>query len=152
MNSLVDSEMIQKLYEASNAGVKIKLIIRGICSLQPGKKSMSQNIEILSIVDKFLEHGRLFIFANGGDEKMYISSADWMIRNFDYRSEAAVPILDEDIKNQLRKIFEIQFADNTKARIIENNQINLYRKNNLKKSRAQVDTYTYLKTLVKAKK
>jgi polyphosphate kinase len=75
-----------------------------------------------------------------------------MIRNFDYRSEAAVPILDEDIKNQLRKIFEIQFADNTKARIIENNQINLYRKNNLKKSRAQVDTYTYLKTLVKAKK
>jgi len=152
MNSLVDSEMIQKLYEASNAGVKIKLIIRGICSLQPGKKSMSQNIEILSIVDKFLEHGRLFIFANGGEEKMYISSADWMIRNFDYRSEAAVPILDEDIKNQLRKIFEIQFADNTKARIIENNQINLYRKNNLKKSRAQVDTYTYLKTLVKAKK
>jgi len=154
MNSLVDSEMIQKLYEASNAGVKIKLIIRGICSLKPGKKGMSQNIEILSIVDKykFLEHGRLFIFANAGDEKVYISSADWMIRNFDYRSEAAVPILDEDIKNQLRKIFEIQFADNTKARIIENNQTNFYRKNTLKKSRAQIDTYTYLKTLVKAKK
>jgi polyphosphate kinase len=145
MNSLVDPEMISKLYEASRAGVKIKLVVRGICSIIPGKKGMSENIEAVSIVDKFLEHGRLFIFANGGNEEVYISSADWMIRNFDYRSEVAVPIFDPEIKKQLKDIFEIQLADNTKARILDALQENKYVRNKKKKVRAQIETYKYLK-------
>jgi len=145
MNSLVDEVMIQKLYEAANAGVKVKLIIRGICSMIPDHKKFHHNIEIISIVDKFLEHSRLFIFANKGNEKYYISSADWMIRNLDHRSEVAVPIYDKKIQKQLRTIFEIQFADNTKSRIIEGEQANNYKETNGKKVRAQIDVYNYLK-------
>lgn len=147
MNSLVDPEMISKLYEASNAGVKIKLVVRGICSIISGIKGMSENIESISIVDKFLEHGRLFIFANGGKEEYYISSADWMIRNFDYRSEVAVPIFDPEIRKQLKNIFEIQLADNTKARYLDAKQENKYVRNKKKKIRAQVETYKYLKSI-----
>jgi polyphosphate kinase len=145
MNSLVDFETIHKLYEASCAGVKIKLIIRGTCALVPGVKGMSENIEIISIIDKFLEHSRLFIFANGGDEKVYIASADWMMRNFDQRSEVAVPIIDEALRNMLREIFNIQFSDNTKARIIDENQENIHRPTSGKKIRAQDATYAFLK-------
>jgi polyphosphate kinase len=145
MNSLVDFETIHKLYEASCAGVKIKLIIRGTCALVPGVKGMSENIEIISIIDKFLEHSRLFIFANGGDEKVYIASADWMMRNFDQRSEVAVPIIDEALRNMLREIFNIQFSDNTKARIIDEDQENIHRPTSGKKIRAQDATYAFLK-------
>lgn len=127
LNNLVDIEMIKKLYEASNQGVKIKLIIRGICSLVPGVKGMSENIEAISVVDKFLEHSRLFIFCNNGNEKYFLSSADWMTRNLDHRSEVAVPIYDENIQSHLREIIDTLWSDNMKARILGIKQNNEYR-------------------------
>lgn len=127
LNNLVDIEMIKKLYEASNQGVKIKLIIRGICSLVPGIKGMSENIEAISVVDKFLEHSRLFIFCNNGNEKYFLSSADWMTRNLDHRSEVAVPIYDENIQSHLREIIDTLWSDNMKARILGIKQNNEYR-------------------------
>jgi len=126
MNSLVDQEMIRKLYQASGASVKIILIVRGICSLVPGLKGYSENIEVISIVDKFLEHSRIFVFANGGDEKYYLSSADWMFRNLDNRSEVAVPVLDKQLKSQLKQYLLIQLNDNTKARIVNKDQDNKF--------------------------
>lgn len=128
MNSLVDAEMIKKLYQASEAGVKIKMIIRGICSLVTELKGYSDNIEVISIVDKFLEHSRIFIFANNGDERYFISSADWMYRNLDHRSEVALPIYDKDLQKQLMTYIQIQLNDNNKARIIDKEQKNEYRK------------------------
>ena len=118
MNSFVDKEMIEKLYEASNAGVKIKLIIRGICSLVPGIKGKSENIEAISIVDTFLEHSRIYVFCNGGNNKFYLASGDWMYRNLDYRSEVAVPINDTDIQEELRRHLTFQLRDNVKARLV----------------------------------
>jgi len=145
LNNLVDPEMIKKLYEASAEGVKIKLIIRGICSLVAGVRGLSENIEAISIVDRFLEHSRVLIFYNGGDEKYFLSSADWMARNFDFRSEVAVPIYDTAIQAQLRKIIDMLWADNTKARILGTEQNNEYRKiNNKQKVRAQEATYNLL--------
>jgi polyphosphate kinase len=144
MNSLSDAEIIDKLYEAASVGVEIKLIVRGICSVMPDHKKAKGNIQIISIVDKYLEHARLFIFGNNEKPKYYISSADWMIRNLDHRSEVAAPIYDKKLQKQLRDIFDIQFADNTKARIIDDEQINNYRENNLKRVRAQEDIYAYL--------
>lgn len=142
VNNLVDVEMIKKLYEASAAGVKIKLIIRGICSLVAGVKGLSENIEAISIVDKFLEHSRFFIFHNGGEEKYFLSSADWMVRSLDHRSEVAVAIYDKKIQQQLRTIVDTMWADNTKARILGSEQKNEYRKINTKtKIRAQEIIY-----------
>lgn len=128
MNSLVDTEMIKKLYQASEAGVKIKMIVRGICSLVTELKGYSDNIEVISIVDKFLEHSRIFVFANNGDEKYFISSADWMYRNLDHRSEVALPIYDKELQKQLMTYLQIQLNDNVKARIIDKEQKNEYRK------------------------
>jgi polyphosphate kinase len=128
MNSLVDTEMIRKLYHASQAGVKIKMIIRGICSLVTELKGFSDNIEVISIVDKFLEHSRIFVFANNGDEKYFISSADWMYRNLDHRSEVAIPVYDKDLQKHLMTYLQIQLNDNCKARIIDRDQTNEYRK------------------------
>ena len=145
MNSLVDEAIIDRLYEAAQAGVKIKLIIRGICSMIPDHKKANGNVEIISIVDRYLEHSRIFIFGDNADTKYFISSADWMIRNLDHRSEVAVPIFDKKLQKQLRSIFDIQFADNTKARIIEGNQENNYKTTNGKPVRAQEDIYNYLK-------
>ena len=122
MNSFVDKEMIEKLYEASNAGVKIKLIVRGICSLVPGIKGKSENIEAISIVDTFLEHSRIYIFCHGGNNKFYLASGDWMYRNLDYRSEVAVPINDPDLQEELRKYIAIQLRDNCKARLLNSTQ------------------------------
>ncbi|MBP1909880.1 polyphosphate kinase 1 [Methanolobus bombayensis] len=144
MNSLVDSEMINKLYEAGKAGVKVKLVVRGICSLVPGVKDLSENIEVTSIVDKYLEHSRIFIFCNNGDEKYFISSADWMVRNLDRRVEVATPIYDPALQKELRQHMDIQFADNTKARIIDEKQDNKYVQNEHKPCRAQEDIYTFL--------
>jgi polyphosphate kinase len=138
--------MIRKLYEASAEGVKIKLIVRGICSLVAGVSGLSENIEAISIVDKYLEHSRVFIFHNNGDEKYFISSADWMTRNLDHRSEVAVPIYDKEIQQQLKKIINILWSDNTKVRILGSTQNNSYRKSNSKvKIRAQEEIYTLLK-------
>ncbi|OFY85512.1 MAG: polyphosphate kinase 1 [Bacteroidetes bacterium RIFCSPLOWO2_12_FULL_35_15] len=147
LNNLVDPEMIQKIYDASAEGVKIKLIIRGICSLVAGIKGLSDNIEAISIVDKFLEHSRVFIFCNGGDEKFYISSGDWMPRNLDFRSEVAVPIYDTGIQQTIRKIIELLLEDNTKSRILGSNQNNEYRKSKSKTQvRAQESIYNLFKT------
>ncbi|WP_339840648.1 polyphosphate kinase 1 [uncultured Maribacter sp.] len=143
MNSFTSYKMVDKLYEASRAGVKIQLIIRGICCLVPGIKGMSENIEAISVIDKFLEHTRLFAFANGGNTKMYISSADWMTRNLDYRVEVGCPIYDEDIKKELMDSFEICWNDNMKARIFNEKQDNAYRKTTPPKIRSQFATYDY---------
>jgi polyphosphate kinase len=126
INTLVDKEMIYKLYQANNAGVKIILIIRGACSLIPGIPGMSENIQAISIVDKFLEHSRIFIFHNGGEELYYISSADWMVRNLDRRIEIACPIYDKEIQAEIKDMIDIQLRDNVKSRIINEDQDNQY--------------------------
>jgi polyphosphate kinase len=146
MNSLQDEEMIDLLYDASNAGVQIKLIVRGICCLVPNIPGMSENIEAISIVDRYLEHARVFIFHNGGKEKMYLSSADWMVRNLHKRIETMFPILDDELKTRIRKIINIQLEDNVKARILDENATNLYKKNDLDMAiRSQLETYYFLK-------
>jgi polyphosphate kinase len=126
MNSLSDKEMIDKLYEASQAGVKIQLIIRGICSLIPGVPGLSENIRAISIVDKYLEHSRIFVFCNGGNERYYVSSADWMTRNLSFRIEVACPILDPKIQKEIQKILEWQLRDNTKSRLLNEKLNNCY--------------------------
>lgn len=143
MNSFTSYKMIDKLYEASNEGVKIQLIIRGVCCLIPGVKGMSENIEAISVVDKFLEHPRVFIFANGGNQKIYISSADWMTRNLDNRVEVGCRIYDEDVKQELIDTFEISWSDNVKARVFSEKQDNAYRINDKPKVRSQFAMYDY---------
>ena len=143
MNSMSSYKMIDKLYEASRAGVKIQLIIRGLCCLIPGKKGMSENIEVISIIDKFLEHTRLFVFCNDNDPKVYISSADWMTRNIENRVEVSCPIYDEEIKQELIDTYNICWSDNVKARILNANQNNIYKRNNKPKVRTQFETYKY---------
>ncbi|MGB1309523.1 MAG: phospholipase D-like domain-containing protein, partial [Oceanihabitans sp.] len=143
MNSISSHKMIDKLYEASRAGVKIKMIVRGICCLIPGVKGMSENIEVISIVDKFLEHTRLAIFCNNNQPKVYISSADWMTRNIENRVEVSCPIYDQEIKQELIDTFNICWSDNVKARILNSKQDNKYKHNKKLKVRSQFDTYTY---------
>jgi polyphosphate kinase len=147
MNNLVDIDLIKKLYVASKAGVNIKLIIRGICSLIPGIKGMSENIEAVSIVDRYLEHSRIFVFCNGGNELYYFSSADWMTRNLDYRVEVTCPVYDKELQEELRTMLNIQLSGNVKARIIDEFQTNRYKKrdNSKIKIRSQVAFYNYLK-------
>ncbi|MFD0861513.1 polyphosphate kinase 1 [Sungkyunkwania multivorans] len=143
VNSLSDWKIADRLYAASRAGVKIQLIVRGINILIPGVEGMSENIEAISIVDKFLEHPRLFIFGNGGDPKVYIGSADLMTRNIDNRVEVTTPIYDADIKQELIDTFDIGWSDNVKARVFSIDQDNAYRKNELIKVRSQFATYDY---------
>lgn len=145
MNSFTSYKMIDKLYEASNAGVKIQLIVRGVCCLIPGVKGMSENIEAISVVDKFLEHPRLFIFCNGGDPKVYISSADFMTRNIENRVEVGCPIYDPEIKQELIDTFHISWNDNVKARIFDEDQNNYYKKDDKPKVRSQFALYDYYK-------
>ncbi len=146
VNSLQDEEMIEKLYEASQAGVKIELNIRGICSLVAGKRHLSENIKAYSIVDRFLEHSRIFIFNHGGKEKVFLSSADWMERNLSFRIETAFPIYDPRIIAELKDILNIQRSDNVKARSLQYNRINKYLLNDSDLAiRSQHETYFYLK-------
>ncbi|GEC79991.1 polyphosphate kinase 1 [Flavobacterium aquatile] len=147
MNSLSDFEMIDKLYDASNAGVKMKLQIRGICSLIPGVKGMSENIEAISIVDNYLEHTRVFIFCNDDNPDVFISSADFMTRNLDGRVEVTCPIYQDDIKKQLIDTFEVGWKGNVKARFHSEKLDNKYRvrKENDVVFRAQHETYNYYK-------
>lgn len=146
INNLVDKEMINKLYKANNAGVEIVLIIRGICSLIPGIPGVSENIKAISIVDKFLEHSRIMIFHNNGNELYFISSADWMGRNLDRRIEVACPVYDKDIQNEIKDLIEIQLSDNVKARVINEEQNNIYvSSNNSEKIRSQFVLYEYYK-------
>ena len=145
INSVSDHEMISKLYEASAAGVSIRMIVRGINCIDFSNKALSGTIEAISIVDRFLEHTRAFCFHNNGQSEYYISSADWMTRNLNRRVEVTVPIYDDKIKRQLRDHFEILWKDNTKSRIFDANQSNAYRKLNGPKIRAQLDMHTYVK-------
>lgn len=149
MNSLEDKEMIKWLYRASNAGVKIKLLVRGFCCLVPGKIGQSQNIEVVSIVDRFLEHARVFLFHNNGEEELYMGSADWMTRNLDRRIEVIAPILDAEVFKQLKHILSIQLQDNVKARIIGSKSINDYVQplEGDVRVRSQYEIYRYLERL-----
>lgn len=143
MNSLEDKGMIKELYKASNAGVYVRLLIRGMCCLVPGIKDQSENIFVTSIVDRFLEHGRVYIFGNDGDKKVYIGSADWMTRNLTHRIEVISPILDEDHKKTICDLIEIELKDNVKARIIDANQENKYVVNSQPKIQSQRAIYKY---------
>lgn len=147
MNSLEDKRMIDWLYKASNAGVQINLIVRGFCCLIPGIEGLSENIRVTSIVDRFLEHDRIFLFQNGGKEKMYMGSADWMTRNLDKRIEVITPILDSKVFHKLKQILKIQFSDNVKARLIDSRENNCIEKrsNDEKIIRSQYALYEFLK-------
>jgi polyphosphate kinase len=152
INNLDDKLLIDDLYKASKAGVKINAIIRGMCSLVPGVKGLSENISVISVVDRFLEHPRVMIFENAGDTKMFISSADWMTRNMDFRIEVGCPIYDEDLKRRIIDILQIQFNDTLKARVIDKQQTNHYvTRGNRKNLRSQTEIYRYLKALEKDK-
>jgi polyphosphate kinase len=146
LNNLTDGDIIDYLYEASQAGVKIRLIVRGMLSLIPRVKKLSEKIEAIGIVDRFLEHSRYFIFCNGGNDQIYISSADLMTRNLDHRIEVTCPIYDKNIKCEIRKIFDIQWEDNVKARIFDATQSNTFvkpGKNVINQS--QVEVYNWFK-------
>ncbi|MAP53356.1 polyphosphate kinase 1 [Altibacter sp.] len=143
MNSLEDKDMIKLLYRASNAGVNVQLLIRGICSLVPGIKGQSENITVTSIVDRFLEHGRVYIFGNNGEEIVYIGSADWMTRNLNHRIEVVTPIYDQNHKKTIKDLLQIQLRDNVKARIIDADQNNNYVPHNKPEVQAQLATYDY---------
>jgi polyphosphate kinase len=148
MNSLEDKKIIEKLYHASKAGVKIRIIVRGICCLVPGIINLSENIEIRTIIDRYLEHARIFIFHNNGRDKYYLASADWMRRNLSRRIEVAFPLYDASIKKTIRSIFEIQWNDNQKSREIDHLQKNDYIKTESKiKVRSQIASYEFLKNI-----
>lgn len=148
MNNLEDKKMIKLLYEASIKGVKIRLLIRGVCSLVPGIKGQSKNIKVTSILDRFLEHGRVYIFGNGGEEKMFIGSADWMTRNLTHSIEVVTPIVDPYNFKIIRDVIDLELADNVKARIIDADQKNEYVKVGKKPEiRSQYAIYEYFKRL-----
>ena len=154
INNLVDEGVIARLYRASQAGVKINMIVRGMCSLITGVKNLSTNINIRSIVDRYLEHPRVMIFHNNGDEKIYISSADWMTRNLDHRIEVATPIFSKKLKKVIKDLIDIQFNDNVKARIIDEKQTNRYveRTATQREIRSQMEIYEYLENLEEIKR
>lgn len=146
LNSLEDRRIIKKLYEASQAGVKIRIIVRGICCLVPGVKGLSDNIKVTSVIDRFLEHARIYIFHNDGNKLIYVASADWMRRNLSRRIEVAFPVYDQDIKSFIFNIIKIQENDNLKARVIDKLQTNKYVKSNSKVlTRSQYKLYEYIK-------
>jgi len=144
VNSLSDEELIFKLYEAARAGVEIKLIVRGIFCMMPENRKFKSPVTAISILDEYLEHARVYIFHNHGKEKVYISSADWMVRNLDHRVEATCPVLDPKIRKELKEILDIQLSDNVKARWLDNNFQNNYKKDQYKKVRSQIEIYQYL--------
>jgi len=147
LNSIQDEKMIAKLYQASQVGVPIRLIIRGICSIVPEVPGISENIQIISIVDRYLEHARVFIFHNEGDEEIFLASADLMTRNLSWRIETVFPVYDENIKRQIRDVITIQWKDNVKARIIDRESRNQYRKTEGKAVQSQVETYRYFEKM-----
>ncbi|AIX72897.1 MAG: polyphosphate kinase 1 [Mixta calida] len=148
INNLVDKGLVDRLYTASSVGVKVNLLVRGMCSLIPNLEGISENIRVISIVDRYLEHDRVYIFENGGDKKVFLSSADWMTRNIDYRIEVAVAILDPVLKQRILDIIAILFSDTVKARIIDKELSNRYvPRGNRRKVRAQQAIYDYIKSL-----
>jgi len=147
-NNLVDKELVMKLYEASQAGVEIKLIVRGMCSLLAGVKELSENIQAISIVDRYLEHARTYVFYNRGAPRYLIGSADLMTRNLDFRVEVLCPILDEEAKRMIQDILDQQWHDNVKARVLDRKQSNAYVRGTKKtaKIRSQESIHSYLAT------
>jgi polyphosphate kinase len=147
-NNLVDQEMVLKLYEASQAGVEIRLIVRGMCSLRPGLKGISENIQGISIVDRFLEHPRVYVFHNGGNPRYLIGSADLMTRNIDYRVEVLTPVYDGHAQEMIQAVLDLQWADNTKARVIDPDQRNDYvpHRKNTTRIRSQEAIHRYLES------
>ena len=143
LNAITNFSMIQKLYEASKAGVSIQMVVRGICCLIPGVKGMSENIEVISVIDRYLEHPRVYIFENGGKQKVYISSADFMTRNIENRVEVAVPIYDTSLQQQILDVFNITWKDNHKARIINKYPQNQFKKSSGENVRSQWAIYDY---------
>jgi polyphosphate kinase len=147
INNLTDEEIIGKLYKASIAGVKIRLIVRGMLSLVPGLKGISENIRATGIVDRFLEHSRFMIFCNGGNELVYITSADLMPRNLDRRIEVTCPVFDEDIRKEITDVFEIQWNDNVKARLYDEKQSNRLVAPGDKPFRSQTEVHSYISAI-----
>ncbi|MEH8122916.1 polyphosphate kinase 1 [Aeromonas veronii] len=148
INNLVDKDLINRLYAAGQAGVPIQMIIRGMCALRPGVPCLSDNIKVISIIDRFLEHPRVMVFHNKGNPQLYISSADWMSRNIDGRIEVGTPIYDERLKQRIMDILELQLSDTCKARVIDADQQNEYvKRGNRRKIRSQVAIYDYLKRI-----
>ncbi len=146
MNSMDEAEMIEKLYEASQQGVEVKLIVRAGCSLVPGVPGISENISAYRIVDRYLEHARIYYFYQGGKELIYLSSADWMNRNLNKRIEVAFPVLDKKCKSEIRYAMDLQLSDNTKRTRIQSSE-KILENTGTKSVRAQTDTYTWLKNL-----
>ena len=146
MNSLVDNDIIKKLYEASKVGVKIQLIVRGVCSLVPKISGLSDTIEVISIIDRYLEHARVYIFCNNGNENIYLASADWMSRNLNNRIECGFPIYNPEIRKKIKDIIDIQLSDECKARKINEHGENDYQISDCyNKIRSQTETYRFLK-------
>lgn len=144
INNFTDEEIIGKIYKAASAGVKVRLIVRGMLSLVPGAKGDTENLKAISIVDKYLEHSRFLIFCNGGDELVYITSADIMPRNLDRRIEVTCPVYDESIRKEIRDVFEIQWSDTVKARIYDETQSNSFVKETGNPIRSQIEVHKYL--------
>ncbi|MFM4648321.1 polyphosphate kinase 1 [Aeromonas bivalvium] len=148
INNLVDRDLINRLYAAGQAGVPIQMIVRGMCALRPGVPGLSDNIRVISIIDRFLEHPRVMVFHNKGNVQLYISSADWMSRNIDGRIEVATPVYDERLKQRILDILDLQLSDTCKARVIDAEQQNEYvKRGNRRKIRSQVAIYDYLKRI-----
>jgi len=143
LNNITDEQLIEKLYQASQSGVKISIIVRGICCLKPGVKNLSENITAISIVDRYLEHSRFMIFENGGNPKYFLTSADFMERNMDHRIEVGVNILSEEIQSELEMIFDMQWKGSVKARLITSDMSNNYHKRDLPPFHAQREIYDY---------
>ena len=145
VNSLSDRLLIEKLYEAAKSGVEIKLIIRGICCMFTESKKFHPPVHAISILDEYLEHARVMIFENEGRQKVFITSADWMVRNIDHRIEVACPVLDKELKQEIIDIVNIQLSDNIKARILDNDLSNQYvNPRNMPKIRSQIEIFKYL--------
>ncbi|HYC40223.1 MAG TPA: polyphosphate kinase 1 [Chitinophagaceae bacterium] len=144
MNSLSDEQLITKLYEAAKAGVEVRLIVRGICCMMTENEKFRGKVTAISIVDEYLEHARIWVFNNKGMPKVFLSSADWMVRNMDHRVEVTCPVWDDRIKKEIIDILDIQLQDNVKARWLDNNLSNEYVRTSRKKVRSQLETYNYL--------
>ena len=148
INNLTNYDMVEALYKASQAGVQIRMIVRGICCLVPGVKGVSENIEVISVVDRFLEHPRMVIFENDGDRDIFISSSDWMTRNLDNRVEVSCPIYDKEIQQELVDTFELSWNDNVKSRWVNSDKKPVYRTNGAATLRSQEATYAYYKNKI----
>lgn len=147
MNNLEDIDMIEKLYEASQAGVKVEMIVRGICKLIPGVEGLSENISVVSIVGRFLEHSRVFIFHQLGKNKIYVGSADLMKRNLSHRIEVVFPINAPNLKEEVETIIKLQLNDNVKSRLVDENQQNIYRTTDSNPLNAQMEIHQYLMSI-----